>query len=86
MALDPAVIETSPDGRQGEPLADLARRVRALERRAGLVEVGNGAPTADPAKLSEGTTYLDRQARRKYYVVGDGVNPANNVWRYAPLT
>lgn len=84
--IDPAAPSPQNDQeRSAQARAAHERRIGALER-AGLVPVGTGAPTADPTKLPEGAQYLDRQNRRKYYVLGDGINPANNVWRYVALT
>lgn len=86
MSLDPAApAPANLDQRVQRRLAEHDRRLGKQER-GDLVPVGNGVPTADPTKLPEGTHYLDRTNRRDYYVLGDGANPATNVWRYVALT
>lgn len=86
MSLDPAAPSPqTAEQRNAQTRAAHERRLGELER-SGLIPVGSGPPTADATKLPEGAQYLDRTNRRKYYVLGDGANPANNVWRYVALT
>lgn len=84
--IDPAApAPSTPDAHVYSKLATLERRISDLLT-SGRPAVGNTAPDADPTKLPEGAEYIDRVARRKYYVIGDGVSPATHVWRYVALT
>lgn len=84
--MDPAAPSPlTDDVRINRKLAELDRRITELLT-GGRPPIGNGPPTADPTKLTEGTEYIDRTNRRKYYVIGDGVSAATNVWRYGALT
>lgn len=79
MAIDPARPESlEPGARAADELADLRRRVRALES-APTIRSGNGAPAISAANLREGTPYLDNVNNRLYIVVA-------GVWRYVTLT
>lgn len=83
MPLDPARPEKlTPEDRRADDVADLSRRVGAQERATPRVQVGAGAPSADPNTLREGTPYIDRTASRLYYVVG--VAPAA-AWKSTAL-
>jgi hypothetical protein len=66
-----------PVARLEQTVAELRRQLEAFRNRP--VQVGSGAPTADPATLPEGSEYIDRTAARKYYVVA-------GAWRYSALT
>lgn len=84
--MDPAAPSPlTDDGRRDRKLAELDRRITE-QFTGGRPPIGNTAPSADPTKLPEGAEYIDRVARLKYYVIGDGVSPATNVWRYVALT
>lgn len=90
MAHDPELgFPLTPAGAQASTASELDKRVRRLENAAERIQVMSGAPSApaqDPTGLREGTPVIDRTNRRLYFVVGDGVDPANNVWRYVALT
>jgi len=76
MPLDPAqgfALDTA--GRQAERLADLERRVRAIEGGATIL-AGVGAPTL---AARDGTLYVATDLLRLYV-------RATGVWRYTGLT
>lgn len=83
MPIDPdAPLPLGPDAYTAslsQAVADLQRELRNLRAGGVAVAVGDGAPTADPTTLREGTAYLDRVNRRRYYTLG-------GVWRYVALT
>lgn len=74
MPVDPRPIPGSPAESAAAKLADLERRVAALERNP-LVMSGAGPPSGAAAT---GTPYLDT-ANNRWYVYSGG-------WRYANLT
>lgn len=62
-----------------DQLTQVARRVSALERRGSRVPVGSGLPPESAADVPEGSSYIDRDGLRVYYVV-------SGVWRSHPLS
>lgn len=75
MAIDPTVIQTSAQGRDADRLADIERRLSAIER-GPAVQIQAGAPSA---------------AVRDGALIGDTTNVRlwlrlNGVWRYTTLT
>ena len=77
MPVDPAAgFALDAAGRQAERLADLDRRLAALERGAPTIQTGSGAPSTAPRS---GTPYLDEATPRLYLRVG-------GTWRYTVLT
>lgn len=85
MALDPRIFPTRTVQQAASAIADLAKRVAALEK-APTVQVGSGAPTVAATSLRQGTPYIDRTNLRLYYVVGNATDNSANVWRYTALT
>lgn len=81
MALDPrldlmAGAEADPNARLAQRVADLERRLAALERGGRRVYVGTGAPTIN---APNGSIYIDESTNRLYARSG-------GVWRYVALT
>jgi len=77
MPIDPAAPRaTTVDGRVAERLAELERRLNALERGSPTVQAGAGPPTTAPR---DATFYVDTTTHRLY------VRSAG-AWRYASTT
>lgn len=77
MSLDPAQpFATTPDGRTAERLAQLERRVRALESGMPTIQTFNGTPTAT---VRDGTPGCQQDGPKFWLRV-------NGVWRFTTLT
>jgi hypothetical protein len=77
VSIDPAApAPTTTDGRHADRLAELERRVVALERGNPTISVGAGAPSSAPR---DGAPYVDSATPRLYLRVG-------GTWRYTTLT
>jgi hypothetical protein len=78
MPLDPARgFPMSPDQKQADKLAELERRVAALER-APNIQVVSGTPTPTQTPR-EGTPVLDKAGNRVGYWL-------NGAWKWVGLT
>lgn len=75
MPLDPRLIPDTPEKRQAQRLADLERRVGAVEK-APKVQFGEGAPTQ---AVKDGTQYVDKGLNRLYV-------RTNGTWKSTALT
>lgn len=77
MPIDPAAPQPiTPDARRADKLADLDRRVAALERAHPVIQVLPGAPTTAPR---DGTPAVDSSAVRLWVRVNGG-------WHFVTLT
>lgn len=77
MPIDPAApLPTTPDARRADKLAELERRVAALERAHPVIQVLPGAPTTAPR---DGTPAVDSSAVRLWVRVNGG-------WHFVTLT
>jgi hypothetical protein len=74
--IDPTTpAPATPAGRTAAKLADLERRLAALERGVPTIQTGTGAPTSSPR---DGTPYADVAAPRLYLRV-------NGAWKSTVL-
>lgn len=77
MPIDPAApFATTQEEKTAATLADLRRRLEALEHGHPTIQVGTGAPTSTPR---DGAPYVDAAAPRLYLRVA-------GAWRYTTLT
>jgi hypothetical protein len=75
MPLDPRLIADTPEKRSAERIAELERRVGAVERTP-RIQFGEGAPTQ---AVRDGTQFVDKAANRLYV-------RSNGAWKSAALT
>lgn len=77
MPIDPAGPQPmDPDGRRSDKLAELDRRLSALERAHPVIQVVSGAPTV---AARDGTAAGDSSANRLWLRLG-------GTWRFVALT
>ena len=76
MSIDPNLASLTPEGSRADDIADLKRRVAALESGAPVIQTGVGVPSA---ALRDGAPYGQTDTPRIWLRVG-------GTWRYATLT